>query len=382
MGVWGGSIKQFNINKADWSVYLVADKLLQLHSNVAYFRPLKIKWRQALLHWKNSQQGRKLPTLPKEQFPTILKAALGDTNDTQINLSNGFIKTGIYPQNVKEPLSRLPNQDRIIDLNVISDAFMQNLTQIRSNDTQTQKNQVKKKKLDVPAGPSIHAEDILDRKEAGPSGNSHSSSKKKGMKIRQNIVRKSSSTDSSDTYISLASSAEDLITAQDQSDNSEDFLPLASTTLTSDSKTGPLDCDAMKEDKGKENLPLEKKIKTCTDGDNVVDHISLLEHVQAISQSHNVGEEAVIEGKHVYGNKNYCVGDHVLVSWESQIYPGKIISMSEEAVLVSCMKKGKFWKWPVIKDVQLYCWEDVIKKINVPKIVKNGLFTVPEIDNV
>lgn len=45
------------------------------------------------------------------------------------------------------------------------------------------------------------------------------------------------------------------------------------------------------------------------------------------------------------------------------------------------MKKGKkFWRWPVVKDEQLYRWEDVVKKIEVPKFMKKGCFTVPEMD--
>lgn len=366
--------------------------------DVAYFRPLKVKWRQALLQWKNSQQGRRLPTLPKDQFPTILKTALDNMKDSQFNLLNGFRKTGIYPQNVTEPLSRLPNQDRIVDLNMISESFMRNLTQTRSNITPTQK--IKKKKLDVPAGRSIRAEDtILDREQAGPSGMSQVKPKKKERKIRKQVVRKSSSTESSDAEISLDSFTEDLITAQDQSDNSEDYLPLTRLTtrdlrnsydhnpeqdepLAQVSKTNSLDYNAINEDEDKENLPLPKKMKTCNDEDKVVDNISLQKVVQANAQSQNVGEEAVVKEKRLDGNENYCVGDHVLVKWESHVYPGKIISMSEEGALVSCMKRGKFWKWPAIIDEQLYRWEEVIKKINVPKFVKKGLFTVPEIDNI
>ncbi|CAH1984517.1 unnamed protein product [Acanthoscelides obtectus] len=81
--------------------------------DVAYFRPLKIKWRQVLLDWKNTPEGRRLPTVPKDQFHRLLKTAPDSMKETQSYLVNGFRKTGIYPQNVEEPLSRLPRQDRI-----------------------------------------------------------------------------------------------------------------------------------------------------------------------------------------------------------------------------------------------------------------------------
>lgn len=75
-------------------------------------------------------------------------------------------------------------------------------------------------------------------------------------------------------------------------------------------------------------------------------------------------------------------GDHVLVTWNSQKYPGQITALvSEEGALVSCMKRGKlFWRWPVIKDEQLYSLKDIICKINIPKYEKKGCFSVPELD--
>lgn len=188
----------------------------------------------------------------------------------------------------------------------------------------------------------------------GPSGLSQTNDKKKG-KIRKRFIHRSSSSESSDAEISLASSSEDLITARDQPDDSEDDLPL--TQLTNPDNSPAPD----------ESLAQFSK------------SLPLLRYVQSNAQSCNVGVEAVIEEECQDGN-DYCVGDHVLVKWDSRVYPGKIISQFEEGALVSCMKRGKFWRWPAIKDEQLYRWEAVIKKINVPKSVKKGLFIVPEID--
>ncbi|CAH2003976.1 unnamed protein product [Acanthoscelides obtectus] len=197
--------------------------------DVAYFRPLKIKWRQVLLDWKNTPEGRRLPTVPKDQFPRLLKTALDSMKETQSYLVNGFSKTGIYPQNVEEPLSRLPRQDRIVDLNLISGGFMQNLKQLRSNDSPNRKNQGKKKKLDVPAGRSIRSEDISDREQASSSGVSRSDPKK-NAKSRKRLISEVSSSECTDIDISLVSSTEDLILARDQSDDEEDNLRLAPLT--------------------------------------------------------------------------------------------------------------------------------------------------------
>ncbi|CAG4969499.1 unnamed protein product [Colias eurytheme] len=57
--------------------------------DVAYFRPLKIKWRQALLNWKQSQEGRKLPTLPKDKFLFSSNVKLNNLQKTKgQNLGN------------------------------------------------------------------------------------------------------------------------------------------------------------------------------------------------------------------------------------------------------------------------------------------------------
>lgn len=76
------------------------------------------------------------------------------------------------------------------------------------------------------------------------------------------------------------------------------------------------------------------------------------------------------------------IGDYVLVKWGKSIYPGEVLSVFEDGLMVRCMKRGlKFWKWPAIKDEQLYRWEDVIKKIKIPKLVKRGNYVITELDD-
>lgn len=50
--------------------------------DIAYFRPLKIKWKQALTAWKESEQGKRAQCLPKDQFPSLLKKTLDDLEPT------------------------------------------------------------------------------------------------------------------------------------------------------------------------------------------------------------------------------------------------------------------------------------------------------------
>lgn len=41
--------------------------------DVAYFAPMKRKWRKILGDWKMTVDGRKNATLPKSKFPCLLK---------------------------------------------------------------------------------------------------------------------------------------------------------------------------------------------------------------------------------------------------------------------------------------------------------------------
>ncbi|GBP47216.1 hypothetical protein EVAR_20218_1 [Eumeta japonica] len=83
-----------------------------------------------------------------------------------------------------------------------------------------------------------------------------------------------------------------------------------------------------------------------------------------------------------YKNPTYNIGDHVLIKWDEKVYPGEIMSVFEEGALVKCMKKGtKSWRWPIIKDEQLYHWNDIQQKIRPPTLIKKGCYSVKEIDD-
>lgn len=77
------------------------------------------------------------------------------------------------------------------------------------------------------------------------------------------------------------------------------------------------------------------------------------------------------------------INDYVVITWNERFYPGQIISMSQEGLLVSCMKKSNsFWRWPAIKDIELYSWDKVVCQIGIPKFIQKGCFGIPEMDNL
>lgn len=341
--------------------------------DVAYFRPLKVKWRQVLMTWKESQVGRKLTTTPKEIFPGLLKKALDNLPDTRENLIAGFKKTGIVPLNKNDALERLPKQDRVINLELITGSFLKKLESSRAGDSSVATKVAKKKKLNVPAGKSISLADII---EAGPSGEQKTKQGKKQKRTRcqrgkKNIRFENSSTSCSDSNISLASSTEDLIVSEsDQGEDDE--LPLPSSVK----KTRRcIDIDQVQNApaQDKNRLPdpqLEDKIQDIQPQEKPNDVSDPQPEVQ-VPQTDSKSQGQI-----------YNIGDHVIVRWDSRIYPGEIIAHSEEGATVSCMKRGiKFWKWPKIKDEEFYRWHNIISKINAPKFLKKGSFHVPEIDN-
>lgn len=84
--------------------------------------------------------------------------------------------------------------------------------------------------------------------------------------------------------------------------------------------------------------------------------------------------------KKVLNPSDFAQDEFVLVLYNAEKYPGKIVSISEDGPTIECMeKKLKCWKWPERKDVSQYSWEDILCKINPPKIMKRGQFLIPEL---
>lgn len=75
-------------------------------------------------------------------------------------------------------------------------------------------------------------------------------------------------------------------------------------------------------------------------------------------------------------------GDHVIVIYEDQHYPGKIKEVEENKAFVSVMVNSNFnsWKWPNKEDAIWYDHTDIVEKINEPSRSNNrGMYRVPEI---
>lgn len=80
-------------------------------------------------------------------------------------------------------------------------------------------------------------------------------------------------------------------------------------------------------------------------------------------------------------SKTYSVDDFVIFKYIETLYPGLIISTTEEGAIIQSMEKSKtFYRWPVKPDELFYDWKDIIMKINSPKLIRRGYFKVKELE--
>ncbi|KAK4882296.1 hypothetical protein RN001_005615 [Aquatica leii] len=79
-------------------------------------------------------------------------------------------------------------------------------------------------------------------------------------------------------------------------------------------------------------------------------------------------------------NVEYIPNIYVIVNYDGQLYPGKILEVSEESVKVTAMAGcGCLFKWPEKENILDYFDGDIICKINPPILVnKRGVYKVSE----
>jgi len=79
---------------------------------------------------------------------------------------------------------------------------------------------------------------------------------------------------------------------------------------------------------------------------------------------------------------NYNVDDFVIVKFDNNMFPGRIVTISDNSATIDCMeKRSKSWRWPTKKDCIDYEWGDVIRKIKPPILGKRNFFRVPELED-
>ena len=128
--------------------------------DVAFFRPMKSKWRTILAAYKASR-GKKAQTIQKDRFPSLLKQLMETLEaNVESNLQARFQKTGIYPLDPEPVLSRLPEQaaedENQAAVNTsVSELVINHLQEMRYGTEEAAAPRRKKRCLDVEPGKSI-----------------------------------------------------------------------------------------------------------------------------------------------------------------------------------------------------------------------------------
>ncbi|XP_044741169.1 MFS-type transporter clz9-like isoform X3 [Chrysoperla carnea] len=294
--------------------------------DVAFFSPMKKSWRAILSKWKESASGSKFTTIPKDAFPTLLKELMASLAENQErNLMAGFEKCGIHPFNKQKLLDRLP-ENQPVDNTVIGEAFLEQLEKKRAEYLTKDGPKKRKKKLQVPAGKSVSVKDVEEATGILEATNKPSSSKQTSSKSEKEKVPKKKH---KQTYNSSSD---------------------------------------------------EDDVEMVLESDGVSESFSDLEDLQEESKK---AEPTAETKKQKWKAEDFAVDNFVIVIYNGQKYPGKIVSIFDHGPVVECMeKKIKFWRWPEKQDRMAYDWDDVWEKINPPKIAsKRNQFTVPELDN-
>ncbi|KAE9542450.1 hypothetical protein AGLY_003311 [Aphis glycines] len=162
--------------------------------DVAFFRPLKIHWRNVLEQWKKTE-GKDECSLPKDRFPRLLKLLwLKIQENGSENIVAGFNKCGIAPLNRQRVLDMLPSENiDQTDLNIeaaLSTSLKEFLKEMRPSE-KTKKRQTRKR-LNVQPGRSVETvsseEEIneLDTSSTTSTSDSNISSDNIEINVNQN----------------------------------------------------------------------------------------------------------------------------------------------------------------------------------------------------
>lgn len=169
--------------------------------DVAFFGPMKNYWRNILSSWRESAEGRKCNTIPKDRFPTLLKSLMVKMSRTsRKNIQSGFRKCGIFPTDKQQLLKRLPGGITADEVHMVGEAFLEKIKEQRGDLTKAPK-VIRRKKLNIAPGQSICPEDVTPNTQPQPSTSKAALIKKSSKRYKP----VNSPSDNSDDDCSVAS---------------------------------------------------------------------------------------------------------------------------------------------------------------------------------
>lgn len=331
--------------------------------DVAFFGPMKKRWRKLLTDWKRKEKGSS--TIPKDVFPKQLKKLHESLHEKKKdNLINGFRKTGIFPLSKDAIIDRLPQKRDDSDL--IGNAFLESLSNLRQETAKEPRK--KKQKLSVPAGKSIDETEAIQVLTNSSSGIASTStfgkrglcSKTKGNRKRVPCIRHKGKDISQMKYPSTSENSSDeeienILVADAKRGDFSDYEPDPDTP----SDTGDFS-DSMASDPEVSNNSTKNDEDPipCTSRSGIETNINL-------SETNTSMEQTAVET-----DLKLEIDKWVVVNYEGSMFPGKIKVIKDKTVEVSVMQKSKKrgWRWPEKKDQVEYELSEVVDEINEKNI--------------
>ncbi|KAK9891969.1 hypothetical protein WA026_017452 [Henosepilachna vigintioctopunctata] len=240
----------------------------------------------------------------------------------QDNIKTGFRKSGIYPIHRNQVLERLPSyvMGRESDLSaaIVGECFIQQITKKRKELTQSRPTTARRKKVNVPAGKSITAEEVI----IGRVTTNENRNPVFSIPIARLVAKKKN--------VDEGTSRDDMSSASVpfESDGSLTWTP---------------------EDMDDDLIPQHPTVTEPNDAQKDMKHLP--------------------------------EGTFVLVNNEGVLYPGEILIQKKVGYSISAMvESGNNWKWPDKADILNYLAEDVIQVIDKSiKMGRRNIYSVKEL---
>lgn len=163
--------------------------------DVAFFRPMKIAWRNILYQWKKAD-GRQQASVPKGCFPRLLSMLLDALkHNSKENILSGFKKAGINPLDPTQVLKRLPGYDRVSHQpETINESVLTILKEMRYGTINVAEPK-RKRKIEVEPGKSVsldesYAETEIENQEPKKKNKKTNKESKDNNKQNEPITKK------------------------------------------------------------------------------------------------------------------------------------------------------------------------------------------------
>lgn len=315
--------------------------------DVAFYAPLKRKWRNILDTWKSNQK-KKSQVIQKDHFPRLLKS-LCDTvcpDNYSANLISGFKKCGVMPFNPDAVISRLPQQNdpQQGSQNLVSQVVVDMLKSMRYGNQDVPKKQ-RKSKINVQPGQGIGLEDLQSKNDINPEAGSSSKQEKVAKNKKSQKKRKlSESSEISDENMSL------------HSETSEDscFETWQANTIK------------------------KPTFNELSDEDSTDENLNLADFGEKLKE-----KNAPVDPEKA---KVFAAGDYVVVflntaNNKKKYYVAQITSVSQEYEVKFMRNKYSKFIWPVVEDISMVTKDSITLKLNTFHDTKRGLL-FPELEHL